>query len=121
MYIKDLSIFMTATRLGSISQTAETLNYAQSNITSRIKKLENELDVTLFIRHQRGISLTEEGKAVLPYIQKIIALSEEMKSIANAGQGATGKLTVASVETVIQLPVILSNFIRDYPQIDFTL
>ena len=121
MNSKDLTIFMTAARLGSINQTGEELNYAQSNITSRIKKLESELEASLFVRHQRGITLTEKGHTLLPYAQKVIALIEEMKTAVQAGDEPAGKLTIASVETVIQLPDILSRFIEAYPLVDFTL
>lgn len=121
MNMKDLLIFQTAARLGTINGAAEELNYAQSNITSRIKKLENDLGVTLFVRHQRGIDLTDEGNIMLPYAQKILVLSEELTNAVQKEQAATGKLNIASVETVIHLPVILSTFIQDHPLVDLTL
>src|SRR5699024_8912529 len=121
MNMKDLLIFQTAARLGTINGSAEELNYAQSNITSRIKKLENDLGVTLFVRHQRGIELTEEGNIMLPFAQKILVLSEELTNAVQKEQAATGKLNIASVETVIHLPVILSTFIQDHPLVDLTL
>src|SRR5699024_4687925 len=121
MNMKDLLIFQTAARLGSINGAAEELNYAQSNITSRIKKLENDLGVTLFVRHQRGIDLTEEGNIMLPYAQKIIVLSEERMNVHQKEQSVTGKLYIASVDTVIHLSVILSTFTHDHPLVDLTL
>src|SRR5699024_5717791 len=98
MNIKDLTIFQVAAQLGSINKTAQQLNYVQSNVTSRIKKLEKDLQVTLFYRHKSGITLTEEGKGILPYAQKMIALSEEIKLVSQLNQEPKGKLDIASVE-----------------------
>src|SRR5699024_12869975 len=92
-----------------------------SHITSRIKKLERDLQVTLFHRHRLGITITEEGEKLLPYAQKMIALSEEMKQISQYTKEPAGKLDIASVETVIKLPSILSSFIKEYPKVDVTL
>lgn len=121
MNLKDLEIFLTAANLGTISQTANELNYVQSNITSRIKKLEKDLQTSLFYRHKKGITLTESGQSILPYAKKILALSEEMKHIATNQQEASGKLAIASVETVIKLPFILSDFIRKNKLVDLNL
>src|SRR5699024_6464207 len=115
MNMKDLLIFQTAARLGNINGAAEELNYAQSNITSRNKQLEKDVDITLSVRHQRGIDLTEEGNIILTYAQKILVLSEERTNAVQKEQAATGKLNIASVEAVIHLPVILSTFIQDHP------
>lgn len=121
MNTKDLLIFQTVANKGSISKAAEELNYVQSNVTSRIQKLEEELNTKLFHRHKRGITLTNEGNALLPYAQKIISLTEEMKMIARNQDGPTGKLDIASVETVIKLPLILSAYIQKYKQVELTL
>lgn len=121
MNLRDLTIFQVAAQLNSINQTAQHLNYVQSNVTSRIKKLERDLQVTLFHRHRLGITLTEEGEKLLPYAQKMIALSEEMKQISQYTKEPAGKLDIASVETVIKLPSILSSFIKEYPKVDVTL
>lgn len=121
MNIKDLHIFQTAAHCGSMNKTAQTLNYVQSNVTSRIQKLEENLQVKLFHRHQQGITLTNEGNALLPYAQKVISLTDEMQMIAKGMNNPTGKLAIASVETVIKLPLILSAYIEQYKEVDVTL
>lgn len=121
MNIKDLLIFKTVANKGSFNQAAQQLNYVQSNITSRIQKLEEQLGTKLFHRHQRGITLTNEGEQLLPYAKKVISLLEEMKSIASNDEMPTGKLDIASVETVIKLPLILSKYAQTYEDVDLTL
>ncbi len=121
MNVKDLVIFQTVANKGSLNKAAEHLNYVQSNVTSRIQKLERDLDTKLFHRHKRGITLTNEGEALLPYVQKIISLTDKMKMIGSSNNNPTGKLDVASVETVIKLPLILSAYIDKYKKVELTL
>ncbi|MBO1004275.1 LysR family transcriptional regulator [Pseudogracilibacillus auburnensis] len=121
MNIRDLVIFQTVANYGSINKAAKELSYVQSNVTSRIQKLEQDLNVQLFHRHQRGITLTNEGNALLPYVQKIISLTDKMKMISADNNSPSGKLDIASVETVIKLPLILSAYIKKYKQVDLTL
>src|SRR5690625_1396114 len=121
MNIRDLMIFQTVAEQGSINKAAEHLNYVQSNVTTRIQKLERDLSTKLFHRHKKGITLTNEGSALLPYVHKIISLTEEMKMIGSDSNNPSGNLTIASVETVIKLPLILSKYINKYKQVDLTL
>src|SRR5690625_1963926 len=121
MNTRDLIIFQTVANEGSINKAAQKLNYVQSNVTSRIQKLEKDLDTILFHRHKRGITITNEGAALLPYAQKIIYLADEMRTLASNEADPTGKLDIASVETVIKLPLILSAYIDRYKNVDLTL
>src|SRR5690625_363454 len=121
MNTKDLLIFQTVANEGSINKAAQKLNYVQSNVTSRIQKLERDLNTTLFHRHKRGMTITNEGEALLPYVQKIIYLADKMRTLASNEENPTGKLDIASVETVIKLPLILSAFIERYKYVDVTL
>lgn len=121
MNIKDLLIFQTVASEGSFNRAATKLNYVQSNITSRIQKLEGILDTKLFFRHQKGITLTNEGEQLLPYAKKILSLSKEMRALVSNDDTPSGKLDIASVETVIQLPLILSKYAAEYDNVDLTL
>lgn len=121
MNVRDLRIFTKVAELGSISNAAKRLNYVQSNVSSRIQKLEEDLETTLFFRSKAGMQLTPEGKSLIEYAEKIIRLSDEMKAIAKRQEGAMGKLEIASVETVIKLPLILSKFNKNYQNVDLRL
>lgn len=77
MEIKQLITFLALSDIKHFTKTADYLNYSQSNITSQIQQLENELQVKLFDRMGKTISLTNEGKALLPYAKKIVTLSKE--------------------------------------------
>ncbi|WP_449538537.1 LysR family transcriptional regulator [Ferdinandcohnia sp. Marseille-Q9671] len=121
MEFKDLEIFQMVVEKGTITEAAKELRYVQSNITSRIHKLETELNTPLFNRHRRGMSLTPEGKKLLTYSKKILLLTDEMKKAIKDNTEPSGKLEIGTVETVIQLPTILSTFIKKYKNVDLSV
>lgn len=121
MEFKDLEIFQLVAEKGTLTEAAKELNYVQSNITSRIRKLENEMNTPLFNRHRRGMSLTPEGKKLLTYSEKILSLKKEMKHAVQTNQEPSGKLEIGTVETVIHLPTILSSYVKKYKNVDLSL
>lgn len=121
MELKDLEIFQLVAEKGTISAVAKELRYVQSNITMRIQKLEQELNTPLFHRHRRGMTLTPEGKKLLTYSKKLLLLAQEMKKVVQDKDEPSGKLDIGTVETVIQLPQILSSFMKTYKQVDLSL
>src|SRR5699024_11101658 len=118
---RDLRIFVKVAELGSISHAAKALNYVQSNVSSRIQKLEEDLNVVLFFRSKQGMQLTPEGKVLIDIAYKIIELYDKMMQVARSGGQPVGKLEIASVETVIKLPLILSKFNKNYSSVDLRL
>ena len=118
---KDLEIFQSVAEKGTITEAAKELNYVQSNLTARIRKLEAELKTPLFNRHRRGMSLTPEGKKLLAYSQKILSLKEEMMRVVQPNQEPSGKLELGTVETVVHLPKILSSYIKKYKDVEVSL
>lgn len=121
MELKDLEIFQRVAEEGTVSEVAKALNYVQSNVTMRIQKLEQQLGTPLFHRHRRGMTLTPEGKKLLVYSRQILRLAEEMKKAVNDREEPSGKLDIGTVETVIQLPALLSEYMKKYEHVDLTL
>jgi LysR family transcriptional regulator, cell division regulator len=121
MEFKDLEIFQIVAEKGTITEAAKEFNYVQSNITSRIQKLETELNTPLFNRHRRGMSLTPEGKKLLTYSKKILLLTDQMKKAIQSNEEPSGKLEIGTVETLIHLPKILSSYIKKYKNVDLSL
>ncbi|WP_054860461.1 LysR substrate-binding domain-containing protein [Gracilibacillus sp. JCM 18860] len=123
MDLHTLKIFQTVARLGSISQAARELQYAQSNITMKIQQLESDLKTTLFYRHNRGTDLTAKGSMLLSYTERIFHLIEETKSVMNDDQTPSGPLIIGSMETTaaVRLPTLLAKYHKDFPDVDVTL
>lgn len=121
MDLTDLKVFQTVAELGTITEAAKRLNYVQSNVTSRIQKLEQYLDTTLFLRHRRGMSLTPEGRTLMNYSKKILALSEEMEKVLQSKTEPAGELNIGAIQTIIKLPHILNEFNRKYHRVELSL
>lgn len=118
---RDLEIFQIVAEKGTITEAARELNYVQSNITARIRKLEDELKAPLFNRHSRGMSLTPEGKKLLIYSKKILDLKREMRQAVQTDEEPSGKLEIGTIESVIHLPKILSSFVKRYKEVELSL
>lgn len=119
--LKDLEIFQLIAEKGTVTEVAKELNYVQSNITSRIQKLEAELNTALFNRHRRGMVLTPEGKKLLAYSKQILLLTDEMKKAVVNENEPSGKLEIGTVETVYYLPNIISSYIKKYKNVELSL
>lgn len=118
MESNDLKIFYKVAQLGSISRAAEQLGYVQSNVTLRIKALEEELAVPLFIRTNRGVQLLPSGKLLFEYADKILALLAEASSAISNYEpelkiGATPSITTGYLASLMPaLPLNLSVYTR---------
>lgn len=121
MEFRDLQIFQSVAHHGSISNAAKELNYVQSNVTARIKKLENELKTPLFYRHKKGMTLNPEGRKMVAYVNKILQDVDELKQVFLDSDTPTGTLKIGTVETVRTLPTILASYYNGYPNVDLSL
>ncbi|MFJ8101616.1 MULTISPECIES: LysR family transcriptional regulator [unclassified Lysinibacillus] len=118
MDLKQLQTFLTASETLSFTQTAQLLGYAQSSITAQIKSLEEELGVVLFERLGKRITLTEEGKRLQQYAQKMLDLNMDMKkAVLNEKAQAVLKIGAQESQCVYRLPSILQQFQKAHPQV----
>ncbi|SDM80477.1 LysR family transcriptional regulator [Acetanaerobacterium elongatum] len=122
MELKNLNTFLVLSKTKNFTKTAQYLGYVQSSITAQIQQLEKELNVQLFERMGKNVSLTAEGERLIPYAQKMLALSSDIKSLY-AGAQCRGKLVVGASESIsiYRLPPIISRFKEAYPNIDLYL
>src|SRR5262245_22521078 len=82
----DLRVFEAVARLGGMNRAASELHTVQSNVTARIRALEEELGHPLFERHSRGVSLTAAGKRLLPYAAQVKQVIEDARrAVADDG------------------------------------
>jgi DNA-binding transcriptional LysR family regulator len=119
----DLKFFEEVAQSGGMSRAAKKLNTVQSNVTRRIRMLESELNVSLFNRTGRGVSLTPAGEQLLPFAIRIARLIDEAaRAISDDGR-PKGSLVIGSLETTaaLRLTPFLSQFVADFPEVDFSL
>jgi DNA-binding transcriptional LysR family regulator len=119
----DLRVFQSVASTGSMNKAALELNTVQSNVTARIRALEDEVGLALFERTNRGVTLTAAGRRLLPFAARAARLLDDAKR-AVADQGApSGALVVGSLETTaaLRLSPILAEFVAAYPAVDLSL
>ncbi len=124
MDINELRIFKTVAEAGSVTEAARRLDYAQSNVTARLRHLEQGLDTPLFYRKKRGMILTPAGKTLLAYAERILRLVEEAQTaVREKTKRVQGTLTIGSIESTaaVRLPPVLAHFHRAYPDVEMTL
>ena len=72
MELNDIKIFIEIYNNKSISKTAEKLNYSQSNISTRLMKLEKEFHIPFFIRSKKGLEILPSAERLFKYCLKIV-------------------------------------------------
>lgn len=123
MDIRQLNTFLTVSNLQSFTKAAQSLDYAQSSITSQIQLLESELGVKLFERLGHNITLTSEGRKLLPFAEQMIKLSIEAKNAVVSSDQPGGTLSIGAMESlcVARLPKLLKEYRSRYPNVDILI
>src|SRR5260370_41708971 len=75
MDLSDLHIFRSVVEAGGVTRAAEKLNRVQSNVTTRVRQLESELGVDLFVREGKRLHVSPAGKGLLDYAQRLLDLA----------------------------------------------
>ena len=119
MDVSDLRVFEAVSRHGSMNRAAQELHTVQSNVTARIRALEEELGVSLFQRHARGVSTTPAGQRILPFVGRITKLLADARTAAKDDGEPGGTLSLGSLETTtaLRLSPLLGRFAKTYPQV----
>ncbi len=119
----DLKVFEVVARLGGMGRAAEALHTVQSNVTARIRRLEEELGTPLFRRYARGVEPTPAGHRLLPYALRAARLIDDARRAVLDDGMPQGPLVVGSLETTaaLHLTPILTSFATANPAVDLTL
>ena len=120
--LQALEIFRTVAIEGSVSKAAIKLNRVQSNISTRVKQLERQLEKNLFLRHSRGLTLTPDGQLLLAYTERFLQLSMEASEALKVGK-PSGVFRIGTMESTAaaRLPENLSRYHELYPDVQIEL
>lgn len=122
MELSDLVIFRAVVDCGGITKAAAKLNRVQSNITARMKKLEENLGADLFARQGRGVVLAPAGAVLLSYSERLLDLADEAREAVRGGAlGGVLRLGTMESTAAVRLPRPLAEFHRRYPEITLDL
>ncbi len=120
MLFAHLESFVEVARRGNVSRAAEALFLTQPAITARLKALERDLGIKLFVRSSRGMKLSDAGRAFLPYAERTMTTVDEGRQlVTNLRQGNVGELVIAAAPAVSTyvLPEILRVFRSTHPNV----
>lgn len=122
MDLVELKIFKTVAEQGGITKAAAALHRVQSNVTTRVKQLEERLGAKLFHRQGRKLVLSSEGKVLLAYADRLLRLSSEAQA-ALKGHAPHGVFKLGALESTAatRLPPVLARYHRAYPAVRLEL
>ena len=118
-----LYVFQMVARRLSFSGAAEALHTSQPNISKHIRQLEAELGASLFDRLGGSVALTDAGRVVFDYSERLFGVVGEMRRALNELEGLERgylRLGASSTPGVYILPSILAGFRKQYPGLEVT-
>ena len=117
----QLDAFFAAARALNFSAAAKELHITQSALSQRIKSLEEDLELTVFVRRPRGVQLTESGERLLRYCQARFSMELELveQFRSKTQQGFGGVLRIAGYSSIVRSILIpaLGPLLRDNPNV----
>ncbi len=118
MDLTALRIFKAVAETGGVNKAADKLHRVPSNVTTRIRQLEESLGTQLFAREKRRLTLSQEGKLLLTFADRLLRLSTEAEEAMRSGK-PRGTLRVGALESTAaaRLPPILSRYHKLYPDV----
>ena len=120
MNFKQLEYFAAAAEEGSISGASRALHVAQPPISRQLSLLEDELGVTLFLRTNKGVALTEAGRCLYQHSRQMFqSLRTMADSVRDVEAGARGQLKLGVIYSDVQTATqLLKQYHAQYPQVE---
>lgn len=118
MDLSDLHIFKTVAEEGGIARAATKLHRVPSNISTRVKQLEQSVGAQLFVRDKQRLFLSPSGEHLLGYADKLLRLSAEALGAVSKAP-PRGLLRLGSLESTAasRLPRVLATYHQAYPEV----
>ncbi len=124
MNFNDLRTFLAVVETESFSRAARQLHITQPAVSKRVQTLEQSLDVQLFDRVGKSVSLTQAGTVLVPQAQKILAmLADTERHLRNLSHNITGTLHLATSHHIglHRLAPVLRAFATKYPEVQLNI
>jgi DNA-binding transcriptional LysR family regulator len=107
---------MPVARLGSVSKAAEEVHLSQSATTLALQDLERSLDVSLFYRHQRKVTLNENGRRLQPQARSMLTLAREIEGDGDVAAGGVLHVAASPVIGNYLMPIVCAEFLAAHPK-----
>ncbi len=118
MKLSDLRIFRAVVSEGGVTRAAEKLHRVQSNVTTRVRQLEEDLGVKLFIREGKRLHLSPAGQTLLGYADRLLDMAQDARDAVQDTK-PRGTLRLGSMESTaaVRLPAALSAYHDQFPDV----
>src|SRR5882724_4267924 len=122
MELRQLEIFQALAEELHFTRAAARVHCVQSNVTTQIRALEEELGTPLFDRLAKRVILTDAGRRFLPYAEKVLSTVSDAQAAVVQDATPAGPLCVGAPESVLnyRLPRVLSRFRKLHPKVQLT-
>lgn len=113
MNFSQLAYFVDIVRLGTFSEAASDNHISQSSLSKQIKALENELGALLFTREHSRVTLTKQGKILLPFAQQTLQAHREVVTALQACNSARDRhiaLGLIPIESTYRISALIAEF-----------
>ncbi len=122
MDLAGLRIFRAVVEEGGVTRAAERLHRVQSNVTTRIRQLEEDLGVSLFIREGKRMHLSPAGQVLLGYAERMLDLAEEAReAVQDPRPRGVFRLGAMESTAAVRLPGPLTEYHRRHPEVELQL
>lgn len=124
MNLKQLEAFVSIADEGSFSRAAKSLFLTQPTVSAHISSLEQELNVRLFIRNTKEVSLSEDGKILYSHAKQMVSLQKQIEMVFDKTRKEGShclRIAASSVPAQYLLPQVLAQFSEKYPEEQFKL
>jgi len=120
MELIALRTFQAVVEEGGVLAAARKLNTVQSNVTSRVRRLEEELGTELFFRKGRGLELAPSGRVLLEYARRMLQLERQTSAAVRQVGESSGELRIGAMETftALHLPKALKVVRARHPRLE---
>ena len=124
MNTQKIKILLAAIDKGSLTRAGQALGYTQSYLTQIMKAFEDEVGFPLLVKTNRGVEPTQEAKALLPAMRRLIESEEQFDQEVAELQGlrkGTIRIGTFVSTSVYWVPQIIEHFRNNYPQVVFQI
>lgn len=118
---KKIKALLAAAETGSLTAAAAELGYTQAGLTQMMNSLENEFGIRMLIRGKNGVRLSDAGQSLLEPMRAFVAASEALdRDVESVRAESRTAIRIGAYASISRqwLPSILSEFLREYPDID---
>ncbi|MBO9354821.1 LysR family transcriptional regulator [Bordetella petrii] len=120
MDLQHIKAFVAVAREGNLTRAADRLHLTQPAVSIQLKNFQQDLDLTLLVRSNKGLTLTSDGEEILPLAERVLAAVSQLQERASHMQGSLGgELSIGTTMNpeITRLGPFLRNLVTTYPRI----